>query len=91
MLTLDLDAMATLRFRADEIDADQTSVIELPPPPRRERPAARRRRMIQESLHGVERLRELVAAGWDVRADLAREERRLAKLEAAQHAASTRR
>jgi hypothetical protein len=42
-----------------------------------------RRRLIRDTRENIVRLREVIAEGWNIAAELAHEERRLAQLEAA--------
>lgn len=73
--TTDVDEAAiTLRF-ARTADADTAPI-------RVDRSAARRRQ-IRDTRRNVIALREAIEAGWEVGPELAHEERRLAKLEAA--------
>lgn len=90
-----LESADTLRFaRADfdfegNTDPDATSIYDLTPTPvlyvgrSAPRTAARRRRQIRDTRENVLRLREALAAGWDIGPELAHEERRLALLESA--------
>jgi hypothetical protein len=86
------DAADTLRFRPnfnfdDEAptDPDATSIWDITTPvlARPPRVATRRRRQIRDTRENILRLREALAAGWDVAPELAFEERQLAALEAA--------
>lgn len=75
------DAADTLRFAP--LDPDATSIYDISSSyGRRIDHASARRRLILRTRHDVARLREAVAAGWDVGPELAFEERRLAALEA---------
>lgn len=82
------DAADTLRFARphfdDEIptDPDATSIYDLTPMPVPRRVTARRRRQIRDTRENVLRLREALAAGWDIGPELAYEERQLTALEA---------
>lgn len=72
------DAAITARFVP--INADATSIYDITSC-HVDRAAARRRRLIRTTRRDVARLREAIAAGWDVGPELAHEERRLAALE----------
>ena len=88
------DAADTLRFvRADLLatvgedfdfdaptDPDATSIWDLAPTPV-PTISPRRRRQIRDTRENILRLREALAAGWDVAPELAFEERQLAALE----------
>lgn len=86
------DAADTLRFRRftfdDEAptDPDATSIwdiatpIAVPAPRAAPRVSARRRRQIRDTRENVLRLREALAAGWDIAPELAHEERFLSAL-----------
>jgi len=83
------DAADTLRFRRIGFDTevptdpDATSMYDLSPTPvvYVGRSTARRRRQIRDTRENILRLREALAAGWDIAPELAHEERRLAALE----------
>lgn len=76
------DAADTLRFIP--IAPDATSIYDITPlAVRRLDRAAVRRRLIRATLQDIARLREAVAAGWDIGPELAYEERRLSALESA--------
>lgn len=75
------EAADTLRFV--RIDPDATSIYDITPlHARRLDHAVVRRRLIRATRQDVARLREAVAAGWDIGPELAYEERQLAALEA---------
>lgn len=82
------DAADTLRFtRFDDeapTDPDATSIWDIATPvlARAPRAAARRRRQIRDTRENILRLREALAAGWDIGPELSHEERKLAALEA---------
>jgi len=88
------DAADTLRFvRLDfdfeaPTDPDATSIYDLTPTPvsyiGRER-SPRRRRQIRDTRENVLRLREALAAGWDIAPELAYEECQLSALMAPNH------
>lgn len=86
------DAEPTLRsvspdfdFEGDT-DPDITSIYALTPTPVSPhyvgRAVLHRRRRIRDTRENILRLREALAAGWDIGPELAHEERRLAALEA---------
>lgn len=85
------DAADTLRFERvvdfddTPTDPDATSFYDLSPPPPIclgiQRASARRRRQIRDTRENVRRLREALAAGWDIAPELAHEEQRLCALE----------
>ena len=84
------DAADTLRMPRFDFEAptdpDATSIYDLRPAPSPRyvgRTAVRRRRQLRDTRENVLRLREALAAGWDIAPELAHEERRLAALEAA--------
>ena len=90
----DDDAADTLRFLRPDFnfeaptDPDMTSTYNLHDAPtpryvgRSSAPlTARRRRQIRDTRENLLRLREALAAGWDIGPELAHEERRLAALE----------
>jgi hypothetical protein len=66
---------------------NEEPIYDLNPTPvqhvRRSRSAVRRRRQLRDTRENVLRLREALAAGWDIGPELAHEERQLAALEAA--------
>ena len=85
-MTID-DAADTLRMRRFDfeapIDPDATSIYDLrpaPPPPRYVGSSPRRRRQLRDTRENVLRLREALAAGWDIAPELAHEERCLSSL-----------
>lgn len=82
------DAADTLRFtRFDEVptDPDATSIYDLTPAPARHvSRSPRRRRQLRDTRENILRLREALAQGWDIGPELAHEQRRLARLEAAE-------
>lgn len=84
-MTID-DAADTLRmprFDADiPSDPDATSIYDLrpAPPPRYMGSSPRRRRQLRDTRENVLRLREALAAGWDIAPELAHEERCLSSL-----------
>ena len=81
------DTADTLRFvrldfdREAPTDPDVTARYGLVPTPT-PRVSARRRRQIRDTRDNILRLREALAAGWDIAPELEHEERRLAELEA---------
>jgi hypothetical protein len=86
------DAADTLRFsRADfaafdddPTDPDATAIWEIATPVLTiPRASARRRRQIRDTRENIRRLREALAAGWDIAPELAFEQRQLIALEAA--------
>ena len=78
---LDTDAADTLRF--GRVDPDATSIYDITPPAvRRLDRTAACRRLIRAARQEIARLREAIAAGWDIGPELAHKERRLAALEA---------
>jgi len=82
------DATDTLRFpRVDDIEAptdpDATSIYDLSPTPVPARyvgSSPRRRRQIRDTRENILRLREALAAGWDIGPELAHEEQRFCAL-----------
>jgi hypothetical protein len=87
------DAADTLRFpRFDDIDAptdpDATSIYDLTPTPvlyvgrstATTRVATRRRRQLRDTRENILRLRQALAAGWDIGPELAHEEQRFCAL-----------
>ena len=87
------DAADTLRFTRPDFafeaptDPDATSIYDLTPTPVPARyvgSSPRRRRQIRDTRENILRLREALAAGWDIAPELAHEQRRLAALEAAE-------
>jgi len=75
------DAADTLRFARFDFDFDDDTDVTSRYVRRVDR-AADRRRMIRATRQDVARLREALAAGWDIGLELEHEERRLAALEA---------
>ena len=74
------DAAITGRFM--RVDPDATSIYDLrPATPRYVGRSPARRRLIRDTRENLARLREAIAAGWDVGPELAHEERYLATLE----------
>ena len=72
-------------YRFFRLDPDATSIYDLTPPAVRRLDNVeirRRRRQIRATRQDVIRLREALAAGWDIGPELAYEERQLAVLEA---------
>lgn len=85
------DAADTLRFSRGDFavfddaptDPDATSIWDITTPVMTiPRVSARRRRQIRDTRENVRRLREALAAGWDIAPELAHEEHQLAVLEA---------
>ena len=81
------DAADTLRFTrpnfAFEADPDATSIYDLTPTPVPARyvgSSPRRRRQIRDTRENILRLREALAAGWDIGPELAHEEQRFCAL-----------
>ena len=81
------DAADTRRFSRLDFDTeaptdpDATSIWDIKTAPIRA-VSVRRRRQIRDTRENVLRLREALAAGWDIAHELAHEERQLAELEA---------
>ncbi len=88
------DAADTLRFTRFDFDSelptdpDATSIYDLAPTPVPVRTSPRRRRQLRDTRENVVRLREALAAGWDIAPELAHEERRLAVLVASERQTS---
>ena len=83
------DAADTLRFTRPDFafevptDPDATSIYDLTPTPVPARyvgRSPRRRRQIRDTRENILRLREALAAGWDIGPELAHEERRFCAL-----------
>jgi hypothetical protein len=79
------EAAVTARFAriVDPTDGDVTARIVVRKPDR----GLARRRLIRSTRQDIARLRDAIAAGWDVGPELAHEERRLAALEKMEKAA----
>ena len=81
------DAADTLRFDfsfdfESPTDPDATSIYDLTPTPVRHMGRSQaRRRQLRDTRENVLRLREALAAGWDIEPELVFEERQLAALE----------
>lgn len=82
MSRLDVDDAADTWRYAALSSPDATSIYDIAQPSRGgDRTAIRRRRLIRVTRQDVARLRDAIAAGWDVGLELAYEEQRLASLE----------
>ncbi len=78
------DAADTLRFARLDPDFGDTAILDVTSRrPRGVDRTAARRRLIRATRQDIARLRDALAAGWDVGPELAHEERRLAALESA--------
>ena len=76
------DTLRLVRFDFDDeapTDSDATSIWALAPTPV-PRVSVRRRRQIRDTRDNLLRLREALAAGWDIAPELAHEERCLSSL-----------